>query len=796
MRSILTGVTLLLMLSRDDVARAIQDTDIAITTNVEQSPVQRFGINLGGATYYDAGQMMKNLVFANPGFEGQIYQSTIRCAIAAAQTCQDQTASGWPEGFWDGANFEFIYGAAKGRTGTVSSYNLAGDKRGGLFTFSDPGPVPATGDYMIVRQSMPGSPAAGWTPAVSGGGSITGEFTDLPPQTAGRRALRLTARTGGQASIITYFDTLEGHSFLRINGAYELSFRAKGLGAKGLGGGFFGRFSKSSISVVLQRLAQPKSTYISQNVDLDDGWKSYTLHYTASESGSEIGPLMLRFSTVGDDEFLLDDIDLSQENTDPGNPTQFRDQVVNALKTLRPGVLRFWGGQLGETLDNLLAPPYGRQRSGYSAWYREPYAISYGLHEFLELCQAVGADPWFVVPTTFSTTEAAELIQYLAGSPATPYGARRAARGHPAKWTECFHKIHLEFGNEAWNAIFKGGAIEYPEPYGNRAQDIFQSMRDEPSFQASSFDLILGGQAQWPGRNATIQNNCNNNDSFAVATYMMGTVNSYSNIENLFGPTFAEPEAFVQRDGIAENVKGGGMVYEDERAIRSSSHPVPLTVYETNLSTVQGTIPQNILNHYVTSLGAGLAVADNMLLDLRNFGIVTQNVYTLPQYEYKRSDGKRALLWGVVVDMGNSNRKRPQYLALQLLNEAIENGASMLRTEHSGADPTWNQPLENTVQVNGAHYLQSFAFADGNRRSVIIFNLARESSLDVTFSGANAPSGRVEMQQLTSANITDTNEDAQIVDIHERSLKTFDPTTPMPLPPYSMTVLHWLHDLP
>jgi hypothetical protein len=372
----------------------------------------------------------------------------------------------------------------------------------------------------------------------------------------------------------------------------------------------------------------------------------------------------------------------------------------------------------------------------------------------------------------------------------------RAARGHSAKWTETFHKIHLEFGNEAWNAIFKGGAIEYPEPYGNRAQDIFQSMRDEPSFQASSFDLILGGQAEWPGRNATIQNNCNNNDSFAVATYMMGTVNSYSNIENLFGSTFAEPEAFVQGDGIAENVKGGGMVYEDERAIRSSAHPVPLTVYETNLSTVQGTIPQNILNHYVTSLGAGLAVADNMLLDLRQFGIVTQNVYTLPQYEYKRSDGKRALLWGVVVDMGNSNRKRPQYLALQLLNQAIENGASMLRTKHSGADPTWNQPLENTVQVNGAHYLQSFAFADGNRRSVIVFNLARESSLDVTFSGANAPSGRVEMQQLTSANITDTNEDAQIVDIHERSLETFDPTNPMPLPPYSMTVLHWLHDLP
>jgi len=66
----------------------------------------------------------------------------------------------------------------------------------------------------------------------------------------------------------------------------------------------------------------------------------------------------------------------------------------------------------------------------------------------------------------------------------------------------------------------------------------------------------------------------------------------------------------------------------------------------------------------------------------------------------------------------------------------------------------------------------------------------------VTFSGAYAPSGLVELQQLTSANITDTNEDAQVVDIHGRPLKNFDPATPMSLPPYSMTVLRWRQDLP
>jgi len=782
--SILITVTVLSSFVPLGLGATTQDTDIAITETVEQSPVQRFGINLGGTNFYDAGQMMKNLVFADPGFEGEIYQSTIRCAAGSATTCEDENpGSTWPDGFWQDATFEFFYGAANTRTGVVSAYKAAADKRRGVFTFSDTGAVPAKADYMIVRKSMAGSVAAGWTPALSGGASISAELSDLPPETAGKRALRFEAPPGGNASVTSYFDSFNGRSFLRLNGPYALRFKAKAVGGT----------QKRSISVMLQRQTAPNITYISKKVDLADEWTSYTLNYTAAESGAQAGSIMLRFGTAGDGAFLLDDVSLTEENTDPGNPTEFRDAVVATLKTLRPGVLRFWANQLGETLDNLIAPAFGRQRSGYTAWYREPSGISYGLHEFLQLCEAIGADPWFVVPSTFSPAEAANLIQYLAGPATSPYGAKRAARGHAAAWTGSFRKIHLEFGNEAWNGILKGGNIEYPEPYGQRAQAIFEAMRNEPTFERSSFDLVLGGQAEWPGRNASIQNNCNNNDSFALATYMMGTVDSYSSTESLFGPTFAEPEAFARPDGVAENVKGGGMLFQDEKAIRSSTHPVPLAIYETNLSTVQGAIPQGILNQYVTSLGAGLALADSMLVDLRQFGMITQNVFTLPQYQFKRPDGKTVFLWGVVVDMGNSNRKRPQYLAMQLVNQAIENGASMLRTIHSGADPTWNQPIENTVQLNGAHDLQSFAFADGDRRSAIVFNLDRQSSLPVTFSGENAPVGIVEVQQLASDKITDTNEQAQTIDIQARSLANFDPAIPLPLPPYSMTVFHWHH---
>lgn len=118
----------------------------------------------------------------------------------------------------------------------------------------------------------------------------------------------------------------------------------------------------------------------------------------------------------------------------------------------------------------------------------------------------------------------------------------------------------------------------------------------------------------------------------------------------------------------------------------------------------------------------------------------------------------------------------------------------MLQTVHSGANPVWNQPLVNSVQLSTAHYLQSFAFSNGATSSVIVFNLHRTSSLPVTFSGPGAPAGAVQLSQLTSANITDTNETANNVAVAASNIATFNPASPLSLPPFSMTLLTWSPD--
>src|SRR5450432_38053 len=82
-----------------------QSTNIAVGSVTLQPVVKRFGINLSFQSFYDSGQLMKNLVFRNPGFEGEIFQSTIRCSpLSTASTCVDENIySGWPAGFWNGA---------------------------------------------------------------------------------------------------------------------------------------------------------------------------------------------------------------------------------------------------------------------------------------------------------------------------------------------------------------------------------------------------------------------------------------------------------------------------------------------------------------------------------------------------------------------------------------------------------------------------------------------------------------------------------------------------------------------
>jgi len=93
-----------------------------------------------------------------------------------------------------------------------------------------------------------------------------------------------------------------------------------------------------------------------------------------------------------------------------------------------------WKNMIG---DRDRRPPY----RGH--WYAQS-TNGWGIIDFLNFCEAAGFLPVPDFSIDESPRDMADFIQYANGSPTTPWGARRAADGHPTP----YHLTHLELGNE------------------------------------------------------------------------------------------------------------------------------------------------------------------------------------------------------------------------------------------------------------------------------------------------------------------------------------------------------------
>jgi hypothetical protein len=737
-------------------------THLKVTSQVILPGVTRLGINLGEQNYYDSGQMVRNLLYRNPGFEGMAYQSILHCLGGGPSNCTDTRHSfEWPAGFWDGGKFEVLDGAAAGRRGSVKASGPSGGGYG--LTLAGTGSAIGAGDWLAVSKEFPGDPAAGWWPNLKGGAQLEAERRDLSSGTQGRQALRIEAANPGQSvDLKSYFDTMEGFTFVRLRGRFRLSFKAKGL------------TGTRTLHVHVARLVAGKLDYLERDFQLTSSWADYAAEFTAYEAAGPNGPVEAGFSVAGG-SMLLDDVDLEQTGGDATNRTAFRDEVVQTLRELRPGVLRLMSShaQLGSTVDNLLSPPMARQRSGFSTWLTTMEDIPVGIPEFLELCQEVGAEPWIVMPTATSREGARKLTEYLAGAPTTPGGEMRAAAGRREPWTQAFRTIHVELGNETWNGIFQGETMEDPAAYGRRANQVFAALRAAAGSDAGQFDLVVGGQAANPGRSGDVVAAASGANTLAIAPYLMDSVTRWGNDDELYGPLMAQAEQ-MSREGLvkaSQAVAGGRQ----------------LAVYEVNLHTTEGTATQAVLDRLTPSAAAGVAVSGHMLRMMREHGVRDQMLFSLPQFRFKRADGTLVRLWGTVVEMGQNGRSRPQLLAASLANRVIR--GNLMKVDVSGEDPTHDEPLGNDgVRLKGAHEIDAYAFQEGKWHGLIVFNYglhqARTLSLEAPGLKANP---NVNLWRLVSPGPGANNESEMQVTVNAERFGGTD----LELAPCSMAVLDW-----
>src|SRR5260370_12721885 len=103
-------VIVVIALCDPHVLAAAKTIDVSNVVTVPS--VKRLGINLGDNNYWDS-TLTKNLIVANPGFEGLLYRSVVECVTGRATGCTDNyPTSVCPSGFCNPPPYDSIYLAA------------------------------------------------------------------------------------------------------------------------------------------------------------------------------------------------------------------------------------------------------------------------------------------------------------------------------------------------------------------------------------------------------------------------------------------------------------------------------------------------------------------------------------------------------------------------------------------------------------------------------------------------------------------------------------------------------------
>jgi alpha-N-arabinofuranosidase len=179
-----------------------------------------------------------------------------------------------------------------------------------------------------------------------------------------------------------------------------------------------------------------------------DTWKKYSARL-AFRSDDPNATLSITFHGPG--TLWLDNASLMPENTIGG----WRPDVVEAVRALKPGVIRFGGSALDDRnlgefdwRDSVGDPDH---RKPFRAWGGlQPTGP--GLEEIVQFCHHVGAEPLICVRVSGRNPEdARDEVQYFNGATDTPMGQLRAKNGHPASYAIKYWQV----GNERAGAEYE-----------------------------------------------------------------------------------------------------------------------------------------------------------------------------------------------------------------------------------------------------------------------------------------------------------------------------------------------------
>ncbi len=249
---------------------------------------------------------------------------------------------------------------------------------------------------------------------------------------------------------------------------------------------------------------------------ITESWARYSTTVTAREtSGSRT---RFRVLVDGPGEVDLDMVSVFPEDTWQGRENGLRKDLVQLLKDMKPGFVRFPGGCIveGRFLDGryqwktTIGDPAERKLI-VNRWNDEfanratpDYYQSFGLgfYEYFQVSEDIGAEPLPIVncgmACQFNSGELApldaidpyiqdalDLIEFANGPVTSPWGAKRAAMGHPAP----FNLKMLGVGNEQWGPPYVERFVLF--------QRVLKARHPEIALIASADPFVNGKNFGW-----------------------------------------------------------------------------------------------------------------------------------------------------------------------------------------------------------------------------------------------------------------------------------------------------------
>ena len=253
---------------------------------------------------------------------------------------------------------------------------------------------------------------------------------------------------------------------------YDLSFYARA----------FDHY-KGTIRIVLEVDGKELARHVVANGDLSisspnkDGidvvlpdWKKYStvLVPNATATNASLSVLMDKAGTID-----IELVSLFPQDTFAGRKNGLRKDLVQLLKDMKPGVMRFPGGCIIEGGDfgnwydwKRTVGPIERREINWNRWgYWQTHGLGY--FEYFQLSEDIGAEPMPILAAgmtcQFANAELApidsmeyfiqnalDLIEFANGDVNTKWGKVRADMGHPKP----FNMKYLGVGNENWDQVF------------------------------------------------------------------------------------------------------------------------------------------------------------------------------------------------------------------------------------------------------------------------------------------------------------------------------------------------------